>query len=519
MTSPSPHAGQISRRRLLQASGITAATIALGVNATSTPAAAAPPERGDLFSLGVASGSPQHDSMVLWTRLAPEPLAEDGHGGMPIDPVAVHWEVSTDPGFRGSGFRGRALAQPELAHSVHPKVTGLEPNTEYWYRFRSGRTTSPVGRFRTLPAPGSSPESFSFATTTCQAWYHGHFTVQKHIAAETDLDLVFFLGDYIYEYGINSTNHWREGSTVTEAHSHEIETLEQYRLRYSLTKSDKNLQALHARCASVVTWDDHEVQNDYTGGSSAYDIPDELFAHRIAVAYRAFYENLPIDVAALPEGTAADLTDELEVGDLASFSVLDTRQFRDRVAVDREDQYRPDRTMLGTAQEAWITKRFGESTAIWNVLANGVTVWRITESRTDQWDGFPAARQRLLDALATSRNGVVLTGDTHRHTATELRRNFDDPTVEGNVGVELICSSATSGGDGTHTDDWAKDWLQHDWVKMYDGLRGYVHVTLDRKQMVSTFLTVEWVRKDDTAPRLVHARFITPAGAPALHEA
>lgn len=489
------------------------------MSSQSSRAVAAPPPNGNVFSLGVASGAPRHDSMVLWTRLAPQPLAEDGHGGMSLDPVTVHWEVCADPDFRGRSFRGKALAQPELAHSVHPKVTGLDPQTEYWYRFRVGRTTSPVGRFRTLPAPGSSPESFSFATTTCQAWYHGHYAVQRHIAAEKELDLVFFLGDYIYEYGINAGNHWREGSTVTDAHRYETETLEQYRLRYSLTKSDPNLQALHARCAAVVTWDDHEVQNDYARHTSAYGIPAELFVHRIAVAYRAFYENMPIDVTALPEGTAADLTDELEIGDLASFSVLDTRQFRDPKPVDLEEQYRPDRTMLGTEQEAWVTRRLAASKATWNVLANGITVSRITENRVDQWDGYPAARQRLLDAMAASRNCVVLTGDTHRHTASELRRNFDDPTVEGNVGVELICSSATSDGDGAPTDNLAKDWLQHDWVKMYDGRRGYVHVRLDRQQMQSTYLVVDWVRADDRAPRVVRARFTTPAGDPRLIEA
>ncbi|WP_114559333.1 alkaline phosphatase D family protein [Desertihabitans aurantiacus] len=515
MTQPAPT--RLSRRRLLQAGGLSAATIALGISAPET-AGAEPVGRDELFALGVASGAPRPDGMVLWTRLAPDPTAADGHGGMPLRPVPVRWDVATDERFRDVVASGHALAQPELAHSVHPRVTGLEPGTEYFYRFRVGRGRSPVGRFRTLPAPGDTPERFSFGVTSCQAWYHGHFTAHRHLAEEPDLDLAVFVGDYIYEYGITSANLWRRGASVGPASAVEVETLEQYRLRYGLFKSDPHLQRLHARVPAVVTWDDHEVQNNYVGASSAYGMSDELFAHRVAVGYRAFYEHLPLDVDALPEGPSADVTTGLDVGRLARFSLLDTRQFRDPVPTSAEEQHDPDRTMLGAEQERWVADRLVGSPATWNLLANGVVVSPITEDRTDQWDGYPAARQRLLEAMARSSNPVVLTGDIHKHVASELRADVDDPSA-GNVGVELICTSVASDGDGAPTDSYTPDWVQHDYVKLYDGRRGYLHVTLTPEQMESTFVVVPWVEADDTAPREVVARFTTPAGRPRLDRA
>lgn len=514
---PTPGRTTFSRRTLLQAGGVSAAALALGIAAPDTAAAQAPPS-GPLFGLGVASGAPRPDGVILWTRLAPVPLAEDGHGGMPLRPAMVQWEVGTDPQMHQIVRRGQALAQPELAHAVHPRVEGLKPATEYFYRFRSGESVSVVGRFKTLPGAGADAQKFSFGLASCQAWYHGHFTAYRHLVAEPDLDLMVFVGDYIYEYGITSANLWRGGASVTPAHGVEIETLEQYRLRYALFKSDPHLQALHARCAAVVTWDDHEVQNDYSGASSAYGVPDDLFAHRIAVAYRAFYENLPLDLDALPDGPKGDVTQGFDVGRLARFSMLDTRQFRDPVPTTAEEQHDPARTMLGRDQEAWVADRLVASPTTWNVLANGVTVAAITENRTDQWDGYPAARQRLLDLMGRSRNAVVLTGDIHKHVAAELRADFTKPD-SGNVGVELICTSVASDGDGAPTDGYTKDWVQHDYVKLYDGRRGYVHVTLTPQEMQSSFVIVPWIRKDDTAPKQVVARFTTPADQPRLDRA
>ncbi|AXK46208.1 alkaline phosphatase D family protein [Brachybacterium saurashtrense] len=512
---PSPDSpALVSRRRLLQLSGASAAALALGIDARAAQAAPLPHQEG-LFSLGVASGAPRPDGAVLWTRLAPEPLAEDGHGGMPSRPVMVHWEVATDEEFTAVVAHGRALAQPELAHAVHPRVEGLEPATEHFYRFRSSRAHSPVGRFRTLPAPGAEAESFSAALVSCQAWYHGHFTAHRHLAAEEDLDLVVFAGDYIYEYGITEANLRREGASVGEVHRVETETLEQYRLRYALFKADPHLQAVHARAAAVAVWDDHEVQNNYAAHVSSTGIDAEDFVHRIAVAYRAFYENMPLDLAALPEGPDSDITTGFDVGSLARFSLLDSRQFRDPAPADAAEQQREDRTILGAAQEDWVAERLRSSEAQWNVLANGVVLVPITEDRVDMWDGYPAARRRLLAAMDEARNPVMLTGDIHRHVAAEIPADPEDPAA-GALGVELVCTSIASDGDGARTDGYTEDWLQHDYVKLYDGRRGYVHLRLTPQEMVSSFYVVDWIEADDTAEKQLTARFTTPAGEPRL---
>ena len=515
MSSPSP---TLSRRRLLGLSGASAAVLALGVNAPAAAHAEPLPQRDGLFGLGVASGYPRPDGAVLWTRLAPEPLAEDGHGGMPLRSVPVKWEVARTADFRRIVARGTALAQPELAHSVHPRVEGLAPGTEHFYRFVVGPQTSPVGRFVTLPAAGSAADDFTVGLISCQAWYHGHFAAHRHLAQEEDLDLTVFLGDYIYEYGITAANLWRQGAEVTPAHAVEIETLEQYRLRYALTKSDPHLQALHARAAAVAIWDDHEVQNNYVGAASSTGIPEELFAHRIAAAYRAFYENLPVDIDALPEGPESDIVAGLDVGALARISLLDTRQFRDAPPADAADREREDRTMLGAAQERWVTERLRTSQSQWNVLAGGVVLAPISDDRSDQWDGYPAARRRLLTEMKRAGNAVMLTGDIHKHVAAELRGESAGLPA-GPAGVELVTTSAASDGDGAKTDKYTPDWVRHDYVRHYDGRRGYLHLRFTPAQLTSSFWVVPWVESDDTAPKELSARFTTPAGSSRLIEA
>lgn len=511
MTEP-----RLNRRTFLQLTGVSSAALAWGVAAPAEALAAAEDAHvpDDVFGLGVASGDPSTGSVVLWTRLAPRPLAPDGHGGMPPRPVPVRYEVATDDSFRQVVRRGAAVASPELAHSVHPQVDGLDPGREYFYRFHVGRQVSPTGRTKTLPADDSA--TFRFATASCQAWYHGHFTAYRHLVQE-DLDAVVFLGDYIYEYGITSSNLWRAGAAVTPEHAVEIQTLEQFRLRYSLFKTDPHLQAAHARAPWIVTWDDHEVQNNYGADGSQYGVRPEHFVHLRAAGYRAFYENLPVSLSALPEGPDSTVYRRFGDGGLVRFHVLDTRQYRDPLPVDASDQNREDRTILGAGQEAWLYDGLAASPARWNVIANGVTVAAITTNRTDQWDGYPANRRRLIEAMRTTNNPVVLTGDIHKHVAAELKADFADP-ASATVGVELICTSIASDGDGAPTDGYTPDWVQHPYVKLYDGRRGYVYVTLTGAAMTSEFKIVPWVEADADAPLQTVARFVTPAGAPGLEE-
>jgi alkaline phosphatase D len=465
-----------------------------------------------VFGLGVASGDPRPDGFVLWTRLAPTPLAVDGHGGMRADHVPVQYEVAEDSGFKRVVRRGLAIATAELAHAVHPEVSGLRPEREYFYRFRVGTEISPVGRTKTLPVHGSR---FSFATASCQAWYHGYFPAYRDIARRAP-DAVFFLGDYIYEYGIVAGgNLWRQGVSVGPEHGVEIETLEQYRLRYGLFKSDPELQAAHAAAPWLHVWDDHEVQNNYGSANSLYGIPPELFVHRRAVAYRAFYENLPIGLGSLPKGPDTQVYRRYDVGSLARVQLLDNRQYRDPVPVDEADRRSETRTMLGVEQEKWLYDGLRNSPATWNVLAGGVVLTAISDDRIEQWDGYPANRRRLLAELQRAGNAVMLTGDIHRHVASELKADFADPASP-TIGVELVCSSIGSDGDGADTDRYAPDWLRHPYVKLYNARRGYVHTTLTRSELTTEFVNFPYVEADANAEPRVFASFRSPVGSPRL---
>ncbi|WP_326598355.1 alkaline phosphatase D family protein [Streptomyces sp. NBC_01803] len=497
------------RRSFLQLAGVSSATLLAGVGAPGTAEATFTGERvpGDPFRLGVASGDPAEDGFVLWTRLAPEPLAADGHGGMPRAPFDVGWEVAEDERFRRVVRRGHALATPDLAHAVHPKVRGLRPGRPYFYRFTAGGHLSPVGRVRTTAARGTTPRAFTFATASCQAWYHGWFAAYRHLVAD-DPEMVFFLGDYIYEYAITAANLWRRGADPGEGHDRETVTLEEYRLRYALFKSDPDLQAAHAATAFVITPDDHEVENNYAADTSRYGIPPEDFAPRRAVAYRALYENTPLPRAALPVGGPdARLHRRLTAGDLASFHVLDTRQHRDPGGGD----------ILGPAQERWLLDGLRRSGATWNLLAQQVAVMRVGDDRVDQWDGFPASRQRLLDTFRDPAvaNPVVLTGDTHRAIAGELRANFADPDAPV-VGTELVTSSIASDGDGAETDKHEADWTRHPWVKFYNARRGYTLCRLTPAELTADYRSVPYVQADGEAPVSTVARFVTETGRPGL---
>lgn len=479
------------------------------------------------FQLGVASGDPYPDGVVLWTRLAPEPLAEDGRGGMPDMEIPVEWEVSEDQNFHYVVKHGVAVASPELGHSVHVELEGLEPSKHYYYRFKAGGHVSPVGRTKTAPAEDADLSSLSFAVASCQAWYHGYYTAYKHMT-DDDLDFVLFLGDYIYEYAINASNLFRPVK-LSNAHNTKVVTLDQYRLRYSLFKSDPDLQAAHAAFPWIITWDDHEVENNYASGVSQYDAFPEQFLMQRADAYQAFYENLPLRHISKPEGSDMRLYRQFKFGKLAEFNVLDTRQYRDDYTTvmvsgpdiaERED---PERTILGEEQEQWLLNNLKQSTATWNVLAQQVVMAQVDrnpgpgeEYSMDGWDGFVANRQRVLNALKQFQvnNPIVLTGDIHRHAAADLKLNFDDPDSE-IIGSEFVTTSISSNGDGSELDDLAGLWLSNAHVKLYNGQRGYMrcHVTPD--QWKTDHLVLPYITRKG-APIHTYASFIVENGKPGM---
>ncbi|WP_026560870.1 alkaline phosphatase [Bacillus sp. J37] len=454
------------------------------------------------FSLGVASGDPLSDSVVLWTRLAPDPL---NGGGMPNEAVKVKWEVAKDENFRKMVQKGKVAAVPELGHSVHVEVDGLKPNQVYYYRFICGGEVSQTGRTKTLPAEGSNVKNLTFAFASCQQFEHGYFTAYKHMAKE-DLDIVFHLGDYIYEYG---PNEYISATGNVRVHSGpEIMTIDDYRNRYAQYRSDVHLRAAHAAFPWVVTWDDHEVENNYANLIPEKGQSVEAFVKRRAAAYQAYYEHMPLRRSSLPEGADMRLYRSFSYGNLANFFVLDSRQYRDDQAngdtssPQTEESLDPSRTLLGTEQEKWLADGLSTSNSKWNVLPQQIffaerNYGTPTEPRysMDSWDGYPAARERLMEVVKSNdiTNLVVLTGDVHASWASNLKEDYSAPNSK-TVGVEFVGTSITSGGNGADKRaDTDKILAQNPHIKFFNDYRGYVRCTVTPEQWRADYRVVPFV--------------------------
>ncbi|WP_405903739.1 alkaline phosphatase D family protein [Streptomyces sp. NBC_00656] len=517
------------RRRFLTVTGAAAAlAFSVGLPAAGAASAAELDTRQigeDPFTLGVASGDPLPESVLLWTRLAPRPFEPDS--GLPAARIQVRWEVARDERFRHIVRRGTATAHPEFHHSVHVEVKGLAPDRVLYYRFRAGQWTSLVGRTRTAPAPGAHKRELSLAAVSCQAYHDGYFTAYKHLAQE-DVDVVFHLGDYLYEYAVTATGGARNYTdrTLPALFNRETTTLEDYRLRYALYKSDPDLRAAHAAHPFVVTWDDHETENNYAGETPENSVPPEEFLIRRAAAYRAYWENQPLRAPQLPDGPDMKLYRRLQFGRLAQFDILDTRQYRSDQAYgdgwqtpgpESED---PSRTLTGAAQERWLIDGWRHSKATWNVVPQQVTFARRRDVPTDayklsmdSWDGYPASRDRVLrGAEATGvDNLMVLTGDVHVGYAFDLKRDFDDPASR-TVGTEIVATSIASGKNGSEKPaNWANIMAANPHMKFYNGRRGYALVTLQERQARADYRTVSAVTTPD-APVTTAASFVTEAG-------
>ncbi len=467
--------------------------------------------RSNPFTLGVASGDPDPGGFVLWTRLAPEPLAG---GGLPDEAIDVRWEVASDESFRRVVKAGTALADPRLAHSVHVEVDGLAPDRWYWYRFAAGEEESPAGRARTMPAPGASPGMLRFAFASCQHFETGYYTAYEHMAAESP-DLVFHLGDYIYEGASRPRVRAHQGS--------ELASIGDYRNRYALYRTDEDLQNAHAACPWIVTWDDHEFDNNYAADVSEQpDVRRDAFLERRASAYQAYYEHMPLRAAQLPQGSSMQLYRSLDFGQLAGFAVLDTRQYRtDQPCGDRTKPLcdgigDPHATLLGDRQESWLFDSLRSSTSAWNVLPQQIMMARVDRMpgegvtrSMDQWSGYDAARDRLLGFLAESRvrNPVVLTGDIHSHWVNDLLADFDDPASP-IVATEFVGSSISSGGDGGPNREYAEGVMRDNpFVRLHNAQRGYVTCDLTPKLFTARYRVLDSVTRRG-APRKTLAEFV-----------
>jgi len=512
--------GEISRRALLGRAGMGMGALALYAGGFSNEKAWAKPFfHQQPFSLGVASGDPMPDGVVLWTRLAPEPLQADG--GMPDRKVPVRYEVARDEGFRDVVRKGNTFATPELAHSVHVEVEGLDPAREYFYRFRTGPEESPVGRTLTAPAADADLALLQFAFVSCQNYPSGYYTAYRHIAEE-DLALVVHLGDYIYE---------GDGQgTIGRGHvpASEIFTLADYRKRYGQYKGDEDLRAAHARHPFVVTWDDHEVDNNYADDDQDPDAASrEEFLARRAAAYQAYYEHQPLRLSAKPQGPDMRLYRRLTYGRLAEFNVLDTRQYRDD-QVDDPERFTPGRTMTGEQQEDWLFDGLAGSGARWNVLAQQVffgerdfVAGEGTNYSNDAWDGYVPARRRITDFLAESAtaNPIVLTGDVHANYVSNIERDFSEPESSELVATEFVGTSISTGGDGV--DQSAGDQVvlaENPNIVFVNRQRGYVRCTMDRGQWRTDYRVVDFVTRPG-APVRTRESFVVEDGVPGAQEA
>ncbi|HYR37123.1 MAG TPA: alkaline phosphatase D family protein, partial [Burkholderiales bacterium] len=438
----------VDRRRFLIALGAMATSRAFG-QYNPKPRFGSPP-----FTLGVASGYPQPTGCVLWTRLAPVPFAPNG--GMPAEVVPVGWEVARDEAMKNIVAHGTAYATPEWAHSVHVEVNGLQSSRPHWYRFTAGDAVSPIGRTHTAPGAQARPTRMRFAFVSCQHYEQGYFNAYRHVVAD-EPELVLHLGDYIYEAS------W--GRDLVRSHgAGEAVTLGDYRRRYALYKTDPDLQSAHAACPWLVTWDDHEVENDYADDRSEQLDTPEWFLARRAAAYKAWYEHMPVPRSMLPYGPHARIYTRSGFGSLVNFLVLDDRQFRSYHACPRPGRGGsnsvdptqcaelgdPKRTMLGARQEQWLDAALGASRARWNVIAQQTRMAQMDEKPgpgrsawTDSWDGYPAARKKLLESLAKTANPVVIGGDIHAFNVSQLKLDFDDPASPV-VAAEFVGTSVTS---------------------------------------------------------------------------
>ncbi|MFC6014994.1 alkaline phosphatase D family protein [Plantactinospora solaniradicis] len=513
----------IDRRRFLAGVAGVAGAAALAQLPVDRAVATPRPGGGNYpFTLGVASGDPTATGVVLWTRLVPRPF-EPG-GGMPGQGVPVQWQVARDERFRHLVREGTAWALPQLAHSVHVEVDGLRPDGEFFYRFRYRHDVSPTGRTRTAPSAQAAGGSLAYAFASCQSWDSGYYPSYRHMAEE-DLDLVLHLGDYVYEGGIPADGGYRRTATpeVLRAAPRDVT---RWRMQYALYKSDPDLQAAHARFPWMVTWDDHEVQNDYANTQSQYE--GDIGALR-AAAYQAWYEHQPVRTQAMPGVRGPRIYRRLRWGRLAQLDLVDGRQYRSvppcgwGEADACADAYDPAVTMLGAEQERWLYAGLASSSARWNILGSNVMLARLDHDGAagerlwhDAWDGYPAARNRLTEAWVRHdvSNPVVVTGDWHSTFVNDILRDFDDPSSPV-VASEIVGTSISSNGDGDVYGPYYGPMIKFNpHIRFFDGdRRGYVRCQLDRSELRADLRMVSTVSRPD-APESTYASFVVENGRP-----
>lgn len=548
---------KFSRRQIISLMGASAVTVvASGCNSDlgarmggSTPGAASgdPAKR---FRHGVASGEPLPTAVVIWTRLTPSEDALPGSGKGAA--TEVIWEMATSPDFKTLVQSGRVMSSAGRDHTLHIDVTGLESSRHYWYRFRSPDGVSPVGRTKTAPALDSSPSALRFGMVTCAEYEFGFFGAYRHLAARNDIEAVLHMGDYIYEFGTSYGPVATPGESIGRVHNppKEIITLEDYRTRYGQYRSDADLQALHAQHPFITIYDDHEIANDWwREGAENHDASEGAFIDRLAAGLQAWREWLPLRPFSATDPLQA--WRRMQFGDLIDLWSLDTRLYRDKQpsnaivgygSVDPEID-NPTRTILGAEQKAWLKAGLSGSTARWKVLQNQVPFYpfvvaaalpSLLESALDpadgtlpplpaaltveDWNGYRAEQEEMMDVMSGVENVVILTGDYHESFAAEVPSRPGDYLIDANsVAVEFICPSVTSPGLSETLERLgigplsalinptfeANLTLANSWVKYHEGFaNGFAVLEFSRERAQMDYWFLDDREKVDTAASL-----------------
>ncbi|QQS14576.1 MAG: alkaline phosphatase D family protein [Rhodospirillales bacterium] len=522
MSVPLPPAAPAVSRRLF--AGAAAALALPGGRVLARPGFDRDP-----FALGVASGESTPDGFVIWTRVLADPASTAPLHG---DAYRLVYDIAEDPEFRRVVRSAEILALPQDAHSVHVEVRGLRPGRDYWYRFALPPDhRGPAGRARTAPAPDQAVDRFDLVFASCQHYETGFYGAWRDAIRTTPgrrpPDAVLFLGDYIYESSIR-------GEKVRQHGAGKPRTLDEYRRRYALYKSDADLRAAHAAAPWFPVWDDHEVENDYAGDVSQERMDPARFRAIRAAAYRAWWEHMPVRPSMRPRGPDAAIHRRVRFGDLLEIAFLDGRQYRspqpcprpgrsgsNNVGADCVERLSPELTMLGRAQEEWLHAGFRAASTRWNLIANQTLVAPVDLMpgpaelrRTDIWDGYPAARGRLLDAVVSSRlaNPVVLSGDLHTNIVADLRGGASGAGAV--VATEFVGTSISS--PGPYRGELAEAALraENPHVRFATARhRGHVELSIGRDRLSADLRMVEDVRDPATAARTL-ASFTVESGKP-----
>lgn len=518
----------LTRRNLLRSASM------LGVAAFAQPLLAATPWiTGKAkfidypFKLGVASGDPIATGFVIWTRLAPSPLDSYATGA---EPIPVGYEIAEDETFKRPVQRGSVVAYPENGHAVHVDIEGLAPGRPYWYRFKAGDEISPVGRAITTPMPGAQMDHMRFAFASCQEYEAGFFKAYRDMISE-NADLIVHLGDYIYEGSYGGANARRVPTMMARS-------LNDYRMLHATYKLDPDLQAGHAHTSWLMTWDDHEVDNDYAAEHDEEYEPVASFLKRRAAAYKAYFEHMPLRAAARPKGPDMRIYQRVAFGDLMEINMLDTRQYRtdhpcqtpeeggwqiiSDSCTERND---PTRTILGNDQERWLHFGMARRGTKWNVMAQGMLFsqhdYRVGpggEYGSEYWDGYTASRDKLLTTFEQRRisNPVIIGGDVHATYVCDVKKDFNNPDSP-TLASEFVTTSITS-GNWYHERNTAT-LGENPHIHLYEGRhRGYTLATLDKKQWRTDLRVVNNVEEQALTARTLKS-YVIEDGVPGVKEA